>query len=690
MNEGNASVIFLNRGTASYLSDKEPDHFTSKPSLDHVLCRDANGKPTAIYGADTWDLNPYRLSASRISAMYLTDLVDCEDETFRSQLIEEARFILYLLMYFSAGGHLGRLSASTILQYWSLSRQMAKFCASTLNNDLASGISLFELLSSSSYLRGYLGQKDLSLNQRKQTAALLGCLNSIDPEVLGFESCPRNLFNFERNDDKQHPVIPARIYIALMNHLDSLLLAVHPFRENIRNLIFEFEDPLAGRLIKTQLRTLGHKNRHLCRPTMEELIKRHGLEDCLYQIFPMNQVRQQSFISWLTRLHHVLKSIIHLYTGMRNEECNRMNYGSLVERQVTDPVIDEDGTILDSSRIVSLVTTTTKYTGYRKTETWLAPDAVKKAVELANSIVEGLARIAGRNPQDCPLFMSPGVLWDRGENKSGITNFVNANFRGKDSVLTESEFRITNEDLYNLSHTDPDRDFSQEPEFQEGEFWPITSHQFRRSLAFYAANSGFVSLGTVSTQFKHTSRMMTQYYARNHQNFLSIFGRWDEKGKKHVTPQSHIALDFQMSARGASINQLFHDVFESGSTLLGGTGSHLEKLKDRVEEGEISVLTAKEDTMKMAEKGEIAYRETLLGGCTKVGPCNDFLLGDVTACLSCAGANIREDKLLNCLSKAEEEMEIFPEGSAEHQIAKIEASKLADFRDKKLIKVSEG
>lgn len=688
MKEGSLNVLFINRGDAFFLSDNSPDEFSYRPTADHVLCRDSNGNPTAVYGEDYWDFNPYRLSSKKIRVLSFGDFVKCDDEVFRSKLSEEAKFILYLLMHFSASGYLGRLSASTLVQYFFQLRSMAKFCVSSLDNDLAQGISLFDLLSNSAYLRSYLGRKDVAENQRKQTSALLTALNQIDIDVLGFESCPKKLFNFERREDRQHPVIPPRIYIAIMNHYESLIEDVYPYREKIKALICDLKDPLNG-ITESRQRVRAGVRSGYYHPDMSNLIEDHGLEELLYDKFKIHSASRSSLARFLKKIQFLVKYVIHIYTGMRHEECARTYYGCLGNELVSEPVLDDNGAILDSARMVSIVSTHTKFTGFKKEDTWLAPDSVVKAVKLAESIVEGIAHVWGVKPENCPLLINASILKHNKKPKFTATEFRNNLARGGDALLTSPDFRITKDDLVHLQYTDPDREFSQEDLFKEGEFWPLTSHQFRRSLAFYAANSGFVSMRTVSHQFKHLAKMMAKYYSRNNHNFLSIFGRWDDRKKIKINPMSHIAHDFQMAVPVAAVDQLFDDVFESEATLMGGTGSYLEKLKWRVQKGEVAVLSAKDTTIKMAEKGEIAYRNTLLGGCTKVGPCNDFLLGDMTACLSCPGAIIREDRLLSQLSKAEADMETFPEASVEHQIAKMEVTKLTDFRDKKLIKVLE-
>ena len=39
----------------------------ARPFADFVLCRDIDGKPTAVYSHDVWDFNPYRLSGNAMS-----------------------------------------------------------------------------------------------------------------------------------------------------------------------------------------------------------------------------------------------------------------------------------------------------------------------------------------------------------------------------------------------------------------------------------------------------------------------------------------------------------------------------------------------------------------------------------------------------------------------------------------------
>jgi len=98
----NLSRIFAEeeckQGTApdSFFSSKNKDY----PSADFVLCRDINGKPTAIYGEDIWDFNPYRLSGKKISQFRFDNFLVGKSPIERRSLVNEAKYLLFLIQYF--------------------------------------------------------------------------------------------------------------------------------------------------------------------------------------------------------------------------------------------------------------------------------------------------------------------------------------------------------------------------------------------------------------------------------------------------------------------------------------------------------------------------------------------------------------------------------------------------------------
>ena len=95
-------------GSGRFLKTAEPDNaqqLFGSPASDFVLCRNESGDATAVYGDAVWDFNPYRLSAKKISRLFFDKVFD-DDGKEQQALIEEAKYVLYCLIYFAGGGRL--------------------------------------------------------------------------------------------------------------------------------------------------------------------------------------------------------------------------------------------------------------------------------------------------------------------------------------------------------------------------------------------------------------------------------------------------------------------------------------------------------------------------------------------------------------------------------------------------------
>lgn len=222
-----------------------------------------------------------------------------------------------------------------------------------------------------------------------------------------------------------------------------------------------------------------------------------------------------------------------------------------------------------------------------------------------------------------------------------------------------------------------------------GAQWPLSSHQYRRSLAFYAINAGFVSLPSLSSQFKHLTQMMTRYYSNGSDNFKSIFGYYDEDLNDFVIPSGHISFELQSGVPLAVSNQVLMDLFAGEEPLFGATGSFIETLRNSIGSDEVRILEFKKETEKRVARGDMAYRKTLLGGCMKVGRCDDFILGNITECLSCPASVIKAEKLRNSIETTEMEIKGYNPGSGEYQVANHELSLLRDYEQRRVRKAGE-
>jgi len=652
----------------------EPDnalHQYGKPARDFVLCRDEAGNATAVYGDAVWDFNPYRLSARKIARINFNTVFD-EDGTEQRALIEEARYLLYCLIYFAGGGRLGKLSVATLNQYWIVLRIAMQFCLEQKQKPLVGALSLQEIFTVPVYLAAFIREKTFA---HKTLAGILRGLTHVGEERLGYPVVNSKSLNFKWEDGKQYPVIPTQIYLNIINLTGDLLDQLFEGVGRFEGLIACFADENYGVAHKHQ-KIRGIAGKANLRPNMAQALKDHGLTSVFSGEFVCSHKRNLQRV--LLNMQYVAKTVIHVYTGMRDQEVMRMSYNCLSDHIVRQAVVDNQGVERDKQQTVSILSTTTKFTGYRKEGAWFAPSEVVKAVKVAQAICHGLAKLYQIKLDDrCPLFLNPSIVsYTRSSAEVSVPAF-------KPRSLATSALRailIQPEDLQELAQSDPARDFYNEPEFAVGQPWPLTSHQFRRSLAFYGSSSGFVSLPSLRTQYKHMTIEMSRYYAKHYENLRTIFGYYDENKKDFVLPTNHVAFEYQMAIPMSVANQLIADLLLREEPLFGGTGSYMEKQKERVKVGELRIEKVRADTERRAKSGAISYRPTLLGGCTKSGRCDSFMLGDYTECLSCEGAIIKPTKLSAAIEDAKNELSNYAEDSGEYQIVTGDIERLMAFK----------
>lgn len=655
----------------------EPDNAPvkiSKPRADFVLCRSANGQPTAIYGQSVWDFNPYRLSANKISRICFIVFDDQNDE--QNALVEEAKYLLYCLIYFGGGGRLGKLSVATLYRYWGILRGAMQFCYAQKQKPIVGVLSLQQLFSIPVYLAASI-REQFSGADRTALSGLLSQLVRVGPERIGYAVLNPNHLNLRRPDSKQYPVIPTRIYLNLINVVGDLLDQLYEGIGSYQSFVKAFSDEHYGiNLHNQKSRGLGGKSYY--RPDMAQALREHGLENVLVDEFRCDFKKDVQTV--LLKIQHLAKTVIHLYTGMREQEVMRMSYSCLSSEIARPPVIDDHGLVRDQPLTVMVISSTTKFTGYKKEGTWYAPAEVIKAVEVAQAVCRGLASLYGVNADaSCPLFLSPSIVgYSRKTLGVNVTQFKNRSAQ----LRALRGLRIQAEDLLELAQSDPSRDFYNESIYSIGNSWPLTSHQFRRSLAFYGSSSGFVSLPALRSQFKHMTIQMARYYANNFENLRTIFGYYDPEKKDFVLPSNHFAFELQMAMPMSVANQLIADLLFSEEPLFGGTGSYVQKQKQRLESGVIHIEDIRAETLQRVKDGAISYRPTLLGGCSKVGRCDFYLLGDYSECLVCEAAVIKPQKLVAAIEAATQELTLYAEGSGEYQIVKSEVERMRAFKSR--------
>jgi hypothetical protein len=167
---------------------------------------------------------------------------------------------------------------------------------------------------------------------------------------------------------------------------------------------------------------------------------------------------------------------------------------------------------------------------------------------------------------------------------------------------------IDEEDLDELTLIDPFRGWDEELEV--GTHWPFSHHQLRRSLALYAHASGLVSIPTLKRQLQHILAAMSAFYADGSAYIPNILDRHPR--------DKHISQEWREAQAESEFLGMAKNVFLTDEKLFGGF-AHFAK--ERMQDPTVEVFTNREETMQMFRRGELRYKETVLGGCTSIEPC---------------------------------------------------------------------
>jgi hypothetical protein len=229
-------------------------------------------------------------------------------------------------------------------------------------------------------------------------------------------------------------------------------------------------------------------------------------------------------------------------------------------------------------------------------------------------------------------------------------------------------------DIHELEMIDPHRAWRADQLFQQGQSWKFTSHQLRRSLALYAQRSGLVTLPSLRRQLQHITNEMSLYYSKG-----SIYA------KDFIAhDKSHIAEVWQESQSESAGLSYIKNVLLSNEILYGG---HASWIMNRLQQPDGEVLFDREKTLQSFKRGEMFYKETLIGGCTNREPCSQSALKWInTECLSggCKNLVCSLSKLEKVILAQQKMVSSLDANSLEYRTEKADLDVLISAKEKAL------
>lgn len=620
-----------------------------RPKDTFVISKNLDGSIISKYGDEIWDLTPYRLvghtGTSRIDFCSLN-----EDQ------IPEAKWVVFVLLFFADTGRATGLGISTLMTYMKFIKVLFKFSA--YHN--ANFFDFFNQRYLIEHLINHLHTRNLLRSFRTIAYHFYNIGESrVKAKVL--LDTIYELVDYKINSlapDKQYPVIPPRIYNEIIKQLDMFFIQYQQVGDNFSKFLTNIvaNDQFARSL--PQQRKLGFLSAESHEPNFKAEVINFGLDE----YFSLNNITNiNSLFTYISRLQHACKLMVHIYSGMRSGEVVNLKVGCLhTENTKTGMIYNIQGE-------------TSKLIGQKKSDSWVTSSKVNHAIKIIEEIALKIASKIDLKAKDTPLFISTGYLFKKWKPHKSSTNepirLTKTSDKNQEfyNLIDLSNFKLTHEDCSFLEMIDPFRAWNYEKNFQEGDIWRFTTHQFRRSLAYYVSQSSLVSLPSLRRQLKHITRDMTLYYCQAKDNHDDSF---------ISNEVSKFLNNNKYKADSCAYSQ---DILDSNEPLYGAGGKHIDK--NIRNNPVINIYSDNRNELEQKFKnGEIAYKTTPLGACTTIKPCLKKASLEIAACVSCEKAIIKKSKLEKVINKQKDFLNNFDDTDCvEFRSEKAELDQLVNF-----------
>lgn len=640
-----------------------PDDFDlssgQRPQPSFVISRNAAGETVSVYGDLRWDRTPYDPDGKNrvINFQFWTG---DEQHRARSELLEEIRWLTFLVIYTTPGVP---PADKTIGRYLALLRTSARQAESK-------GMGVIELISDPHDFPKLVG-----ISYAKTARALLALLHKLGPSVSGYTinasetlKSMRKLIDQYTASLKQTVPVPTRIYSLLLGRMAEELNSVEQHMDNILALLRDYcSGPAIGLCKEAQravCRTPGKispRDTYKDVVTFPDLLRRHGLDRFWEERNFRPDGKQLS--KFLTRLQQIAALTVQAFTGMRGEEADTLPYFCLEEQKRYG---DDRVHYIVSGRV-------TKDGGDARAARFVTSRSGRAAIVVAQKLASTIYDILGVKPTpndtkvDFHLFVRVTSVLIRTVDPKPIEVDMSSNEVARGFLAIP----IEESDIDELEAIDTSRAWRQEQAFQIGQPWPLRRHQLRRSLALYAQKSGLVSLPALKRQLQHITEEMTLYYCAGSPFAKNFIG--EGHAEKHF---GHEWQEVKPVSMGLSyIKNVLMDFDDKFGPLASWLHHHGR-------ENDAKILIDRESTMKAIRKGQLAYRPTPIGGCSKTSRCETLPISTLhtecmaSLCKHMIGSVTKVERLIEAKSAQVDKLKLAAPMSFEYKVENAELETL--------------
>ena len=615
---------------------------------DFIISRDKDGKILSLYKDNVWNLKTYVSNPSQHG------IIDFENR-IESSNISDVKKLMFLLIVFGSGRNGSQYSVETLGHYFNdVMVPLSKFA-------LENKTTITKIIENNILLNSYINNKCSNLGKVQCLSSTLVFLDNL--------SNRSTQINFQRNKDifkllkskindfsaehHQTSIIPSRI---LAESIRQRWIQIEEIETNLTNLI-KFLDMYIESERFASGETMINKYKWDCNKTLQwkEAINFYQLNNLFKKYSLKNRINFKGFI---TKIQGTCKHLLHAYTGMRNGEMLNTQSNCLES-------------VPTNSGICRIISTTSKFTGTNQNAKWVTSKEVERIIFILRSINQVIAKHYNLNLNDLPLFLSGNIFVEKGKIRDNENIRAKRKFDKRDELpLDYSSLRLTIEDKQEIEEIDFNKNIR---DLEIGLPWEFKTHQYRRSLAIYSIQSGLVSLGALQIQMKHLFREMTLYYGNGASYARKLFD----------IPKEHIANDLDALKPELDTLAYIKNVIFSDEKLFGAHGSFVENnTKQNNHKFKTYFLENRDKTLKQFKNGEIAYKETALGGCIATEACDSRLTRSITACFDCHGGILKKSKVDNVIQKQKEFISFLDPSSIEYRTEVEDLNRLEELKSK--------
>ncbi|MEE5146549.1 integrase [Pseudomonas alliivorans] len=494
----------------------------------------------------------------------------------------------------------------------------------------------------------------LPSNPRKSILSILRTLLSIKESERGFP-IDGSLLHIAKNKacthkkSQQHPIIPSRILLLKYSQYTSALDEFLENKDKIKSILdagaadFNYGKTASN---YTPRKTHFHQPAVSSGETASTIpfkiaIKEHGLQYLCTKHKWNSLVNILSYVSTVT---HCAKSLVHLFTLMRDHEVRSLT---------TDCLEKTNGWNNEALYVLGI---STKLHKHPKPNKWITTKAIVNpitALKFINTIFSPYSKKHSQN-----LFLSPSLHPRSSGNlpEDELMKQMSLDDRLPPILITER-------DILELESIEPLRNWRDDPKFQVGRPWKITSHQFRRTMSVFAAQSGLITLTSLKRLLGHLTIVMSRYYTQG----------CSAKNYYFALINPELANEMQRAKQEADGAMFVRMALKSSERLYGQRGKEIMATED----SDVWIMNSRDETERRSGLGLLAWADSPLGGCGSPYPCDKRAHGNFFTCPGCRWLIGIESIMEDTIAVMEFDMAELKPGSIEHR---AEQQNLEDFR----------